>query len=78
MTGLVHFVLLMASVVSLVLVGPWQTHRKALRAFVQSSNAESKPPEVAADRGSAEAFGLIEISRPGRLNTYVVSGNGFH
>ena len=50
MTGLVHFVLLMASVVSLVLVGPWQTYRKALRAFVQSSNAESKPPEVAADR----------------------------
>ena len=45
MTGLVHLVLLMASVVSLVLVGPWQAQRKALRAFVQGSNAESKQLE---------------------------------
>ena len=45
MTGLVYVVLLMASVVSLVLVGPWQTQRKVLRAFVQDSNAESKPLE---------------------------------
>ena len=45
MTALIHFVLLMASVVSLVLVGPWQTQRKVLRAFVEDTNAESKQLE---------------------------------
>ena len=40
--GLVHLVLQVASVVSLFLLGPRQTQRKALRTLAEYASAESK------------------------------------
>jgi len=37
-----HFVMQMASVVSLFLVGPRETQRKALQVFLEATGAESK------------------------------------